>query len=106
MVFDYLKKSVLFLLKMFLKAHIRLLHFITTNTIPFIFLVLIMFNGLYGVSRIGFAFSKMQYVCFFIASYIFITSSCFYILVNNNSSKKFLEKLLTKQYLEEYLGVK
>lgn len=89
-----LKKFVLFLLKTFIKTNVRLINLVTNNKLAYLFLVFIMFYSSHTSPEIG--FSKMQYVCFFIMSDLWLMLILIYILYHTKFSSECLKKLLTK----------
>lgn len=99
----FIKKCYLVLCKWYLKAHIRTLYFITEKTLPYCLYLFIMFYCLYGGRDTG-VFKTSHYVSLFFVMYIIGSSFQIYLLCKIPLTRRFLDNLLTKEYVFKYLG--
>ena len=89
-------------LKVYFKFHIRLVHFFIETKVGFLFYVFCVFYGFFGHNQTPVPASNFFAALF--ALYILESSIELWILVKIPFSRKFLEKLLTRQYIIRYLG--
>ena len=97
------KKSILFIMSTYFKYHIRLLKFITENPLGYLIYIFLVAYGLYGGKSPDFETGKI--IAVFIASYFLNTGIVFYILSRISFITQFLENLLTKEFIYNYLGL-
>ena len=97
------KKSILFIMSTYFKYHIRLLKFITENPLGYLIYIFLLTYGSFGGKTPGFETSKL--IAMVIASYFLNTGIAFYILSKISFIFQFLENLLTKEFIHNYLGL-
>jgi hypothetical protein len=86
----------------YLKCHIRLVHFFIKTKIGFLFYVFCVLYGFFGHDETIAPLSNFIAAVF--ALYILESSIELWILVKIPVSREFLEKLLTREYIIKYLG--
>ena len=99
----FTKKSMLFIMSTYFKYNIRLLKFITENPLGYLIYIFLVAYGLYGGKSPDFETGKI--IAVFIASYFLNTGIVFYILSRISFITQFLENLLTKEFIYNYLGL-
>ena len=96
------KKFILFIIAIYFKFQIRLVYLFMTSSSFYLLYIYLVAYGLYGGSISG--YNNTHLVAFCIVFYLIGTIIELYILCKIPMTRKFLDNLLTKQYIIKYLG--
>ena len=97
---EILKKFFLLILAIYLKINIRILHLFINSFLSYLVYIFLVAYSLYGVK--GSDCNNTHVVSIFITSYFVITSVKLYVLCKVPVTRKFLDDLLTKEYIIKY----
>ena len=98
-----IKKGFLLLAKIYFKAHIRLLHFLTENTFAYLIYIFLAAYGSYGGKDTG-VYELSHYIATFFVLYCFGTGLFLFLVCKLKVPRQILENLVTKEYIIKYLG--
>ena len=99
----FLRIFFLFVIKIYLKFHIRLSDLITENTFGYLVYLFVTIYAFYGGKSNG-CYKISHFIAFCCILYLGITILQIFILCEIKCTRKFLDNLLTEKYTIKYLG--
>lgn len=99
----FLKNTSLKILKIYFKFTIRLVHFFTENTLAYLLYIFLIAYGCYG-GRDTNVYEPSHFIAFFIVLYLWGSAFELYVLCKIPKTRRFLDNLVTKEYVTKYLG--
>ena len=99
-----LKNTPQFLLRCFVKLHIRALSFLVDNVFLYIIYILLIIYGFFGYRQFG-TYDILDVIAIYIVLYIVFNSFLIYAVCKIPSSRDFLDELVGADFVIQYLGV-